>query len=110
MKKKSAFFAALFACFLLSSCGRVKISRILSDPSHFTFRTINVNGVVTNPAAAPGGVYEVSDETGKICVLAQGGIPQKGAKVRVTGKVVKDLRLMGRSFDAIIREREHKPL
>jgi hypothetical protein len=110
MKQKTALLAGLFICLLLSSCGRVKISRILSDPSHFKLRTINVNGTVTNPSAAPGGVYEVSDGTGSICVLARGGVPSKGARIRVTGKVVEDLSLMGRSFDAIIREREHRPL
>ncbi len=111
MKNKVAFFFSLSLILLLTSCGYVKIGRILSDPAHFQHRTIRVNGTVIASYRAPAAstnVYEVADDTGSIYVVSRAGAPLKGTRVRVTGRVVKGLKVLGRSFSAAIREREHK--
>ncbi len=109
MKHKVLLTFFLFLGLLFSSCGYVKIARIQSDPSHFQSRTIAVNGTVTNYFGnSKSGLYELSDGSGKIYVEPKGQAPSKGAKVRVTGRVVKGVKVMGRSFGAVIRERDRK--
>jgi hypothetical protein len=94
---------------LLSACGTVRIARINADPSHWANRTVRVEGRVTNSMGALGtGGYQVDDGTGKIYVLSSRGVPNKGASVKVTGRVISGVSFMGRSFGTAIREEHHK--
>lgn len=39
---------------------------------------------------------------------SRGGVPSKGARVKVEGNVTPGLNLMGRSIGLTIRERDHR--
>ena len=95
---------------LLSGCGTQRIGRILQDPGRYTNRNVTVEGTVTNSVGAfVAGVYEVQDDSGKIYVLSMtGGVPAKGARVKVDGKVTPGVNVLGKSFGTTIRERDHK--
>lgn len=97
------------AALLLTGCGSTRIGRILSDPARYQNRNVTVEGRVTNSVGAfVAGVYEVEDESGKIYVLSNRGVPSRGARVKVQGNVTPGVSVMGRSFGTTIRERNHK--
>lgn len=101
--------ALAFVALLLAGCGTTRINRVLGDPSRYRARDVRIEGTVTNVVGAlSAGVYQVDDGTGKIYVLSGRGIPNKGARVRVTGNVQEGFNIMGRSFGTVIRERDHR--
>jgi len=94
---------------LLAGCGSVKIGRITADPSRYTNRTVSVQGTVTNSVGMLGkGGYQIEDETGKIYVLSQRGVPSRGSRVQVTGTVTPGAQVLGNSVGTMIRERHHR--
>lgn len=110
MKSRRTLSAlAIAAGFLLAGCGSVKIGRITQDPSRYRNRTVSVTGTVTNSVGLMGtGGYQLEDETGKIYVLSQSGVPSRGSRVRVTGTVSPGAQVLGASVGTVIRERSHR--
>ncbi len=109
MKRKSVLFLTLAAALLLSACGSTKIGRINMDPSRYRNRTVSVSGTVTNAVGALGtGGYQVEDDTGKIFVVSASGVPNKGARVKVTGTVMSGVNILGTSIGTAIKEYNHK--
>ena len=109
-KKPARWMLMLAAVLILTSCGGyTKIGRITADPSRYRNRTVHVEGHVTNSfgALATGG-YQVEDDTGKIVVISNQGIPSKGSKVAVSGRVMEGITLMGRSYGTAIQEHDHQ--
>jgi hypothetical protein len=99
----------VLAAVALTGCGSVKIGRILDDPTRYQGKNVQVEGTVTSSfGAVVAGGYQVEDETGKILVLSPGGVPRKGAKVKVDGRVQTGITFMGRSYGTTIRESRHK--
>lgn len=98
------------AALLLSACAStVRIGRINADPTRYTNRTVNVQGRVTTALGALGtGGYQVDDGTGKIYVISSTGVPSRGSTVKVTGRVMSGVNILGRSFGTAIREEHHK--
>jgi hypothetical protein len=93
---------------LLAGCA-TKIGRINADPSRYQNRTVRVQGTVTNSVGALGaGGYQVDDGTGKIYVISSTGVPNRGSRVSVTGRVQAGVSVLGRSFGTAIREEHHK--
>jgi hypothetical protein len=93
---------------LLAGCGSVRIGRITADPSRYANRTVSVRGTVTNSVGLLGtGGYQIEDETGKIYVLSQSGVPSRGSRVRVTGTVTPGAQVLGNSVGTLIREHHH---
>src|SRR5574340_362857 len=108
MKTKSLLLV-IAALLLLTACGTVKIGRINADPGHWANRTVRVEGTVTNAMGVLGtGGYQVRDDTGSIYVISGTGVPAKGARVKVTGRVMSGANVFGRSFGTAIREQSHK--
>ena len=92
----------------LSSCGYTKIGRISADPARYVNRTVHVEGRVTNSFGAMSvGGYQVEDDTGKIFVVSNRGVPAKGAEVAVSGRVMEGVTIAGRSFGTAIQESDH---
>jgi hypothetical protein len=110
MKKPSRLLLVSIAALFLSGCGSVKIGKILSDPNRYRNKTVSVEGNVDNSfGALVAGFYQVHDDTGKIYVISsRGGVPSRGARVRVKGKVIEGITIAGRSFGTAIRESDHK--
>ncbi len=108
MIKRLRFAAPVLAA-LLSGCGPVKIGRVLDEPMRFGNRTVRVEGEVDRSIGAViAGVYQVQDDTGKIYVISVSGVPRKGSKVSVKGKVQQGITFGNRSFGTVLREESHK--
>jgi hypothetical protein len=102
--------AILFlASILLAGCAPLTIGRITADPSRFQNKTVRVSGTVTNSVGAMGkGGYQLDDGTGKIYVISGKGVPSRGSKVEVTGRVSPGVELLGTPVGIAIREENHK--
>lgn len=110
-KQGLLLLSAVVAGLILTACEEATISKIKNDPSHYNNRTVVVDGRVTNSfGAIVAGVYEIEDPTGKIFVISNGGVPSKGARVAVKGKVMNGVTLMGKNYGTAIRESDHKVL
>lgn len=110
MRKNPAIWMFAFsAALLLSSCAYTKIGKITADPARFHNQTVRVEGRVTNSFSALSvGGYQIQDDTGKIFVLSNRGVPSGGSKVAVSGTVMEGVTVMGRSFGTTIQEHDHR--
>src|SRR5687767_847238 len=92
----------LVAAFGLTACpSRTNIGKINADPDKYLNKEVGVAGTVTDSYGVPfvGGAYELDDGTGKIWVIAsQRGVPSRGARVGVKGRVFSGPALKGRTF------------
>jgi hypothetical protein len=94
---------------LLAACAPVTIRRITADPSHFQNQTVKVAGTVTNSVGVMGkGGYQIDDGTGKIYVISGSGVPSRGSRVEVTGRVSPGVEVLGTPVGVAIREQSHK--
>ena len=85
------------------------IARVTNDPARYRNKEILVVGQVTNSFGALGeGIYELSDETGKIWVITRRGTPSKGARVGAVGKYVPGVTWAGRSLANALQETDRK--
>jgi hypothetical protein len=67
-----------------------------------------VEGQVTNAfGALSTGGYQLEDDTGRIVVISNQGVPSKGSKVAVSGRVMEGITVMGKSFGTAIQEHDH---
>lgn len=99
----------LAAAVVLAGCAPMTIGRINSDPSRFQNRTVHVTGTVTNSVGLLGkGGYQIDDGTGKIYVISTAGVPSRGARVTVTGRVSSGAEVLGTAVGVTIRENSHK--
>lgn len=110
MSKRLAWAASVLTVVLATGCGATKIGRINADPMRYHNRSVTVEGRVTSAfGALVAGGYQVEDDTGKILVISTGsGVPTKGQRVKVEGRVTPGVTFMGRSVGNAIRETEHK--
>jgi hypothetical protein len=80
---------AVLGALLLTACpGTKSIKELLDDPSRFDGKTVRIAGDVKQSVGALGvGAYQVSDGTGTLTVVSQGGngTPRVGARVGVEG-------------------------
>ena len=53
------------------------------------------------------GGYQLEDDTGKIVVISNQGVPSKGSKVAVSGRVMEGITVMGHTFGTAIQEHDH---
>jgi hypothetical protein len=92
--------------FFLVACDATKISDINMDPGRYAGKDVTIAGEVVDSYGLLGqGAFEVDDGTGRLWVLSSGfGVPAKGARVGVTGRVEQGLTIGSRSFANILRE------
>jgi hypothetical protein len=80
--------AVLSASALASAACATSINHILADPSHYRDREVQVSGaVVESFSVADRGAYRIADDTGQLWVVSDRGVPRKGARVKVTGRI-----------------------
>jgi len=72
-----------------AGCAHTTISRILAEPQKYTRQNdVHLTGDVTESMSLLGkGAYKLDDGTGTIWVISQHGVPRRGARVKVTGKI-----------------------
>ena len=96
----------------LTACpSRTEIGKINADPDRYFDKEVGVAGTVTDSYGVPfvGGAYEIDDGTGKIWVVSESrGVPSKGARVGVKGRVFSGPALRGRTFGTAIRETDRR--
>ncbi|HWR36042.1 MAG TPA: hypothetical protein VN622_09260 [Clostridia bacterium] len=96
---------------MLAACPQQKsIADILRDPARYTDRDVAIKGTVVQSFGALGtGIYEVDDGTGKMWVFSDKyGVPSKGTRVGVAGKISPTATFAGRSFATVMRESERR--
>jgi hypothetical protein len=106
--RKLHLFFSLFGTLLLSGCATVKIGRILDEPNRYQNRMVRVDGTVDRSYGAfVTGVYQVQDNTGKIYVVSNNGVPRTGTRITVKGRVMSGITVGSRSFGTTIQEQKH---
>jgi len=107
--KKRYWMLPLLAALVLTGCESVKIADIKADPARYRDKTVQVDGTVTTAFGALSvGAYEIEDETGKIFVVSNRGVPSQGARVRVQGTVFSGATVAGQAVGVAIRESQHE--
>lgn len=75
---------------MLIGCERKSINQILADPHQYAHREVSVVGQVVQSYSVLGrGAYQIEDGTGQLWVVSYNGtgVPRKGARVGVKGKI-----------------------
>jgi hypothetical protein len=109
-KRVAYFITVLTLGFILAGCERTKIGDITADPGRFMNKEVSVAGEVTQSVGLLGkGMYQVDDGTGRLWVLANGrGVPSRGAKVGVKGRVTPTVTFMGINYATVMRETDRR--
>ena len=72
----------------LTGCATKSINDVLADPSRYANKEVTVKGEVTQSVSVLGhGSYKIEDGSGSLWVVSTKGVPRKGARVQVTGKI-----------------------
>jgi len=114
MATKLSRFAIIVALIAFTSaCATFRnpsIADLKSHPGRYQDRSVNVSGVVTSSwglPLVPFRMYKVDDGTGEVTVVSgSGGVPPKGARVTVKGKVNEFASFGGTSLGLHLRQ-EH---
>ncbi len=90
----------------LAACERTKIGDITADPGRFMDKEVSIAGEVTQSIGAFGkGIYQIDDGTGKLWVLSGSrGVPSKGAKVGVKGRIEQAVTFLGTNYATVLQE------
>jgi hypothetical protein len=74
---------------LTLACKQTTISRILAEPQKYVDRgEVGLVGDVVESASVLGhGAYKLDDGTGTIWVISKHGVPRRGARVEVKGRI-----------------------
>jgi hypothetical protein len=81
--------AALLTTALLSAaCASTRINQVLADPSRYRDSDVRISGsVVDSFSIADRGAYRIGDDSGQLWVVSSRGVPRKGARVTVKGRI-----------------------
>jgi hypothetical protein len=81
-----------------AACTSITINHLLAEPGRYANREVGLRGDVVDSASVLGhGAYKLDDGTGTIWVVSKRGVPRRGARVKVRGKV-KDVVDVGTLF------------
>ncbi len=109
-RRVSLIAISFISLFVLTACpSRTTINKINADPSRYQNKEVGIAGKVTESYGALGqGAYELDDETGKIWVVTDRGVPSKGARVGVKGRIYNGFTFAGRNFGTVIKETDRR--
>ncbi|MCS6873364.1 MAG: hypothetical protein N2Z23_06600 [Pyrinomonadaceae bacterium] len=117
MRKVAGIFIVLMLVSLFVACPtRTNIGDIVSNPSRFQDKEVAVAGTVENSfgVAVPifrgsgGGIYKLDDGTGEIWVVTNKGVPSRGTKVGVKGKIQNGITINGKNYGLALIEEDRK--
>jgi hypothetical protein len=111
MVKRRLIMTATALCVLfLTGCGLDTVAKVKADPYQFTKKSAHLAGIVTKSFGVMGyGIYEIEDATGKIFVVSRGrGVPGKGAKIELRGKVQNAFSIAGFDYGVVVMEESRK--
>jgi hypothetical protein len=71
------------------ACAGTTINHILAEPQHYTRKSeVTLKGDVVESMSLLGhGAYKLDDGTGSIWVISTQGVPRRGARVKVHGRI-----------------------
>jgi hypothetical protein len=110
MKNHRVFAASslvLVAMLLLTGCPQgTTVNQLLADPGKYQDKEVGIRGTVTDSWGALGkGAFQVDDGTGKIWVITDHGVPAKGAKIGVAGRLTTSaVTVAGKSYALTLNE------
>lgn len=112
---KRALAIALLSAFVVTGCAArgVRVAELKGEPGRYADKSVSVTGVVTSSwglPLVPFQLYNVDDGSGSITVLAKSdrGVPSKGTRVQVKGKVNEFATFGGRSIGMHLQEEDRK--
>jgi len=112
LSKKVFLVAAVTAVMvMLAGCPKeVTIAQLNSESGRYYNKEVTVTGTVTEGFGFLNeGAFQVDDGTGKLWVVAGGyGVPGKGTRVGIQGRLVSGIQLGGRSFATALQQ-THRP-
>ena len=83
--KKVAILLALAGAV---GCAQKTINDVLADPYRYREKNVSLTGDVVESYSLTGkGFYRIEDSTGRLWVFSTRGVPRKGARVNVKGKI-----------------------
>ena len=114
MRTRRTIFLLPFLLVLLvglTACpNQTNIGKINADPNRYMDKEVGLTGRVTDSYGVPfvGGAYEIDDGTGRIWVITQRGVPSRGARVGVKGRVYSGPAYGGRVFGTALKEEDRR--
>jgi hypothetical protein len=104
---KRLLFAGIVLALAACNTKTTSIKTLLADPGKYDGKTVRIAGQVGQSIGALGfGAYEVSDGTGTLPVVTQGGgAPTRGARVGIEG-TFRSAYTLGTSSRAVIVEKK----
>jgi hypothetical protein len=114
MKPITRLVALLALAGMLSGCAlavrRTSVAELKYNAARYQNKTVSIDGVVTSSwglPLVPFKLYKVDDGTGEMTVVAHDGrVPNKGARVRVKGRVSDIATLGGQSLGLHLNQRD----
>jgi hypothetical protein len=109
--RQTFFLSAILAGALsLTACpDKTTISKINQDPGRYRDKQVGLIGTVTDSYGVLGnGVYELDDGTGRIWVVTTRGVPSRGSRIGVAGRVYTGLQYGGRNYGLGLKESERQ--
>jgi hypothetical protein len=82
------FVALSAAAVFVVACASTTINRVLADPARYRDKDVRLSGtVVDSYSLGNRGVYKLQDESGQMWVMSDHGVPRRGARVTVKGRI-----------------------
>lgn len=108
---KNIFFGVLAVIFLIGGFIAYKdfttltVTELNSRAAKLDGRTVTIEGTVSQNAGILGtGGFVITDGSSKILVLSNGGIPEHGSQIEVTGTFRKAVSLNSFEYSVIYRD------
>ena len=108
---KALFLSVMLAGALaLTACpSKTTIAKISQNPSKYHDRQVGLIGTVTDSYGVLGnGIYELDDGTGRIWVVTTRGVPTKGTRVGVAGRIHTGVSFGGRTYGLGLQEDQRR--
>ncbi|HEX8246794.1 MAG TPA: hypothetical protein VF599_01310 [Pyrinomonadaceae bacterium] len=100
--------------FAAGAAKRISIGEIEANSSKYVGKKVTVTGTVETGYGVSlpeilirkgtGGTYKIDDGTGEIWVVTQRSVPQKGARIKVKGKIQNGVTYNGTNYGLVIYE------
>jgi len=106
VKRLASGSLILAAVLLLTACpSQTTISQINADPARYRNKEVGIVGTVRDSYGALGnGAYEIDDGTGRLWVVTRRGVPSRGARVGVKGRIYTGFNWGGRNYGTVLEE------
>ena len=87
-RRSTVLIVLVLGALVLSACATRSVNQILADPARYRNREVRVSGsVVESYSLTNRGAYLIDDQSGKLWVVSDRGVPRKGARVTVKGTI-----------------------